>query len=217
MNPAVIIIGLSGTLVFLVGLLAFIFMYYRKNTGLGFSPLNRFPFEAMLALNPSERRLLQMPLALFAVAVIAFFYGAFFAVSIVLTYLIMAAVILSMVTLILLFYVKTTVVERHVLVASLFMMFVLLTNLLVAYYAFTTPFDGVFHDLLRYAAPALAMVQLLVMVNPKLKSWGDLEAQKNGAAVSYVRPRVFILPLSEWLSLANLLVLMFVTALAVVL
>jgi hypothetical protein len=215
MNPTVIVIGLVGTAVFLGGLLAFISIYYRKNTGTGYSLLNRFPFEAMMALNPIERRLMQVPLALLSVSIIAFFYGAFFAVNLVLTYLILLVAVMAVLTFVLLFYIKTTFVEKHVLVASLFMMLVLLLNLLVAYYAFTTPFDGVYHALLLYAAPALAMVQLLVMVNPKLKSWGTMETQKNGAAVSFVRPRVFILPLSEWLSLVNVLLLMLVTAVAV--
>ncbi|MFA5235801.1 MAG: hypothetical protein WC399_03035 [Bacilli bacterium] len=215
MNLPVVIIGLVGTIVFLIGQLAFIFIYYRKNIGIGFSLLNRFPFEAMLALHPLERRLLQIPLALFAVAVTAFFYGAFVAANLFLTYLILFVAVLAALSFVLLFYVKTTFVEKHVLVASLFMMLILLLSLLVTYYAFTTPFDGVYHILLRYAAPALAMIQLLIMINPRLKSWGVLEAQKNGAAVSYVRPRVFILPLSEWITLANLVLLMLATALAV--
>ena len=43
---------------------------------------------------------------------------------------------------------------------------------------------------------------LIIMINPKLRDWARLEKQVNGdGTISYRRPKVFILALSEWLTI----------------
>ena len=47
----------------------------------------------------------------------------------------------------------------------------------------------------------LSILQILIILNPKLKDWAKLEAfvdeNKN---INYRRPKIFILALSEWLT-----------------
>ncbi len=215
MNPFLMIISFSGSLVF--GLITILMgrILYKKNTLESYSILNRFPFELLLALHDEQRRLLQIPLALFGLSIVSFFYGAFFVSNLALSYVLVALALIFSIIMALLFYTKTTIVERHVLVASLTMMISLLLTLFTAYYAFTTPFDSVFSPLLKYGSLICAFLQLAVMINPQLKNWGQLVVKENGEAQSYVRPRLFVLPASEWVTLFIVILLEALTLLAI--
>jgi len=216
MNPPVMIVALLATIVFGATLIGLGLVYYLKNTGVKYSFLNRFMFEIMLALTSNQRRLIQIPMALFFTALATFFAASFLMPGIVMTYLIFAAAVLSSGVYAFLFFVKTTVVDRHVLVASLGMMLTLLLSLLVGYYSFSTPFNDTFNEVLKIGSITIAMWQLLIMINPRLKNWGQLSEVKNGSAVRYSRPKVFVLPLSEWLSLLNLILLQIIVVISVI-
>lgn len=215
MNPPLMLVGLIGSIVALSFLIGYGTIFYLRNTNVKFSLLNRFMFEIMLALNVNQRRLIQIPLALLFASIATFFFASFVMPNIILTYLILAAAILASLTYGLLFYIKTTYVDRHVLVASLAMMLTLVLALLVGYYAFATPFDTTYNEVLKYGSLILAMWQLAIMVNPRLKNWGQLTEQKDGETISYSRPRIFVLPLSEWLSLFNLIILQVIVTISV--
>jgi len=214
MSPEIMIVALAVAGLAVTMLLALALPLYAKHTGERYSLLNHFPYELLESLNPWQRRYLQIPLMLLGAAIPAFFYGAFAAPGLYIPYIIVGIAVLAAAAFVLLFYVRTRVVERHVLAASLFMMLVLLLDMFVAYYAFTTPFDAAFGDMLRYGSLALGLAELLVMLNPKLKRWSQLEATDNQGAVAFRRPRYFILPLSEWVSFANMLILAVITLLS---
>ena len=216
MNPPVMIVTFLATIVFGATLIGLGLVYYQKNTAVKYSFLNRFMFEILLALNDNQRRLIQIPMALFFTALATFFATSFLMPGIVMTFLIFAAALLSSGAYAFLFYVKTTIVDRHVLVASLAMMLTLLLALLVGYYSFSTPFDDTFNEVLKFGSITIALWQLLIMINPRLKNWGQLTQVKDGNAVSYSRPKVFVLPLSEWLSLFNLILLQIIIIISVI-
>ena len=49
----------------------------------------------------------------------------------------------------------------------------------------------------------LTIVMLIIVINPKLANWAKLESQDNGSGEkTYSRGKVFILALSEWLTIA---------------
>ncbi len=191
-------------------------IFYRKNTGESFSFFNRFPFEILQVLTPVERRMFQIPLLILGVAVPTFFFGAFFANGIFITYIILAISVFFALGFIFLFYVKTTVVERHVLIASFVMFLALLLDLFIAYYSFITPFNQTYSEILKFGSLALALAQLLLMLNPKLKTWGQLEKVASEGTSSFIRPRIFILPLSEWLTLLNIIILEIIVVISIV-
>ena len=207
MNPDLMLVLFGGSLVFLAITVVLARIFYKKHTGASYSCANRFPFELFLEINANERRNLQIPLALYGLATIGFFYTSVFAFQLALTYIIVALSVLAIACFVLLFYIRTTFVDRHVLVASLAMILVLMLDLFVAYYAFTTPFDDVFSYTLRIGALVLGAGQLLIMINPRLKQWARLEAKSEGDTISFSRPRFFVLPASEWLTIINVLAL----------
>lgn len=56
-----------------------------------------------------------------------------------------------------------------------------------------------------FAIPCFALAGLgaLVLLNPKLSSWGKLKKVGEGEAAIYVRPRPFMLPFSEWILMTS--------------
>ena len=203
MNPTLMAITLAIAVLAFSMAFSLAVPYFGRNIGHGYKPTNHFPYELMEGLSDVQRRYVRIPLFIGALAVVSFFYGAYTANGIFLTYVILALALLAMVAWILLFYVKTRVVERHLLIASLFMMLVLLLDFIVAYYLFMTPFNDVFAPWLVYGILALGIGEMVLMLNPRLKKWSQLETKTENGTASFIRPRYFVLPLSEWLTFLN--------------
>ena len=56
---------------------------------------------------------------------------------------------------------------------------------------------------LAIVAGVIAVGMLLLIINPRLKSWALLEAVDNGdGEKTYTRGKVFVLALSEWITIA---------------
>jgi hypothetical protein len=202
--------------VFLFSILFFVFSlnHYKLVNGKKFSFLNQFPFELFILNRIKFTSVGELALLLMGVSTVIFFYGAFSFFSIM-PIIIFVFVLLMMVTFGLLFFISTINVKVHLYLATLLLIYPIIINLSVLYYGIITPFDGAYHQLMMYGAGVLTFIQLIVVFNPKLKNWAQLEKHIQKDTSVYMRPRVFILPLSQWLSFANLLVLMVFIFLAI--
>ena len=93
-----------------------------------------------------------------------------------------------------------TNMRRHLLVFIGYTIVYLLTGVVIgfAFYDLRDYYGGVALGF-AIASFAIAAMSALVILNPKLSSWGQLKKVGDGEAAIYVRPRPFLLPFSEWL------------------
>lgn len=144
-----------------------------------------------------------------------------------LTYVISIFGILSYLSLFFLAIIDTRFVKIHLIIFGLNFLSTLVNILSIIFFAFyfidwkiPTAFD--YPNWLGYIIVAFAILfvitLLIIMFNPKLKDWAKLEKQVNGdGTISYRRGKVFILALSEWLTiLINHLSFIFILLLVLV-
>jgi hypothetical protein len=61
---------------------------------------------------------------------------------------------------------------------------------------------------------ALSVIQTLIVFNPRLKQWSQLEKTGSNEKPLYRRPARFVLAYSQWLTLLNVIVLTLVSYIA---
>ena len=101
-----------------------------------------------------------------------------------------------------------TSMRRHLLTFVGFSIAFMVTGV-VAGFAFLDYRDLLPGLSLGFAIPCFALAALgaLVLLNPKLSSWGKLKQVGEGESAVFVRPRPFLLPFSEWILLTCCFVL----------
>lgn len=213
-----ILSALFGVIVVCVGcLLIFGRASFYQNEKTAYRFANRFPFEF---LNGFGFRFALLGRALIICLALGFILFSFFGFGFPNLYqaiFVMVGYILCSFLLVTLFITDMRYVKLHVLAASLYFVMVAFTSAAVAYFAWTSPYD-IYHPALVYAAAALALIEIVLAFNPRLKRWETLDSvtQKDGT-VTYERPKRFVLPLSEWLSTLVFLVLTLLIYLAALL
>jgi len=200
--PAFFAAVLSSIFLVLVGLWNYRFSHKAK-----FSFGNGFPYELYTDAHLRFSGYVKVLIVLSSLAFILFGFGGFAFPSLVSAIIVMTGYTLTSLALMSLFITDMRYAKLHVFLASAFFVMTALTAASVSYFAFTTPYD-IFHPALAYVAAGLALFEVLVAINPRLKHWEKLEAvaQKDGT-VAFERPRHFVLPLSEWLTMGVFLLL----------
>lgn len=193
---------------FFAAVLSFIFLVlvglwnYRYGHKAKFSFGNGFPFELYTDAHLWFSGYVKILIVLSSLSFIVFGFGGFAFPNLVSAVIVMTGYTLSSLAMMSLFITDMRYAKLHVFLASAFFVMTALTAASVSYFAFTTPYD-IFHPALAYVAAGLALFEVAIAVNPRLNHWEKLEAvaQKDGT-VAFERPRHFVLPLSEWFTMA---------------
>lgn len=186
---------------------------FKDEYGDKFSFLRHFPFELDQDKKGDHkfvyRAMLILIFALMGVSYILALKDYFKYTT--LTYVISIFGILSYLSLFFLAIIDTRFVKIHLIVFGLNFLSTLVNILSIIFFAFyfidwkiPTAFD--YPSLLGYIVVAFSIIfviaLLIIMFNPKLKYWAKLEKQVNSdGTISYRRGKVFILALSEWLTI----------------
>lgn len=174
-----------------------------------FSFLNEFPFELHRVKNNLFTLILTSVLIIGGIAFFGFNYVVFFTNYLFTTILLLLVAGFLALSLIGLFFLLQGQINYHVLNSSIFMVLVLVYQALIIYNYFVTPFQDFAGFLLPLVA-ILGSIQLVIILNPRLKNWAVLEKSGEEENLNFTRPKIFILPFSEWLSIANLFLTMIV-------
>lgn len=202
---------------------------FKDEYGDKFSFLRHFPFELDQDKKGDHkfvyRAMLILIFALMGVSYILALKDYFKYTT--LTYVISVFGILSYLSLFFLAIIDTRFVKIHLIVFGLNFLSTLVNILSIIFFAFyfidwkiPTAFD--YPSWLGYIVVAFSIIfviaLLIIMFNPKLKYWAKLEKQVNSdGTISYRRGKVFILALSEWLTiLINHLSFIFILLLVLV-
>ncbi len=186
---------------------------FKDEYGDKFSFLRHFPFELDQEKKGDRkfiyRAMLILVFALMGVSYVLALKDYFQYTT--LTYVIAIFGILSYLSLFFLAIIDTRFVKIHLLIFGLNFLSTLVNVLSIAFFAFyfidwKFPFAFNFPSWVGYLVFAIALVfivsLLIIMFNPKLRDWARLEKQVNSdGTIAYRRPKVFILALSEWLTI----------------
>lgn len=131
-------------------------------------------------------------------AILSVFIASFFGLSAVII-----NVIFSMSTK----YVKAHMVASTALLAFSFLMVALSSLHLFLTYSVLSKFSkGSLHMALGIFGGLLAIFNLFIIFNPKLKDWSKLEELNKGDEKAFIRPRLFPLAYSEWVGVFSLVI-----------
>ena len=198
-------ISLLAVTVFLfVATLAMMAFSYRARMKKNFDFLTEFPFEGFGIRSANGRHAIML-LILYVIALgLCYSFPLFVKDSIQLVQgrdivIGIAGGISALLTAILAILGFTNM-RRHLLVFIGYTVVYLLTGVVIgfAFYDLRDYYGGVALAF-AIASFAIAAMSALVILNPKLSSWGQLKKVGDGEAAIYVRPRPFLLPFSEWL------------------
>lgn len=102
-------------------------------------------------------------------------------------------------------YTKEHIYCSTALIAAAFLMSALTCVRAFISFNIRTTQLGIIHIVIASLACLFAVLMLGVMFNPKLKDWPNLEEETQGDQKVYKRPKVFVLPLSEWIAIGVIL------------
>ncbi len=107
------------------------------------------------------------------------------------------------------FKISTLYLTPHFKVMTALFSMAFLTSALTALHFFLSfatykriSLNGTYYLIFAIISTLLSALMLVLLFNPKLKNWANLETRKNDDSVTYVRPKFISLAYSEWISIA---------------
>lgn len=183
-------------------------LLYRHNKKRSFSFKNEFPYELI-----DQKKIKISLLVLFSLAGIGAFSFVFNALDfrILHSFLIVIFFAFAFSMFLVLFFYPASKPKVHTVffyLANGFMIFVGIAMSLYfsEHFAHVEINGSLVKKIFAFGVPLVLIVYfLLIIINPKLRNWPKLEEVVNkDGSINYVRPRVFVLALSEWLTLAGI-------------
>lgn len=220
-NPN-ILIGFVISLLFCLFLFNVIYFVmslkrFKKNVDEKYSFLSMFPYELFLFKKDKINHLhfivfVALQFVYFLCGVQLFDYYVLTNFSNIYCLILGAGFVFLLILNICLNIISPNKIKAHLLVATLYMLVMILVSGVTSLYFFTSYFIG--GDLYIVFGVLFAIVslsQIVITLNPKLSNWAKLESVTNDdGTTSLIRPKIFILAFSEWLTilLFNLMIVL---------
>jgi hypothetical protein len=205
----------QSLLIFSLLIVAFIlffmlnFTFFKNVHHLSFNLKNMFPYE--LNNYNSRRNPYFLPLLIICLALtVASFspliyhltYSEIDTAFTWFVFVIALAFTLAQTSFVLLCLIPAVHIKPHAIISTIFFSLSLLSSavLAVAFYNLYVINQENYYIVFMVLAICIAVFDAILIVNPKLKYWANLErnVDKDGT-ITYVRPKIFVLALSEWL------------------
>ncbi|MCQ2791960.1 MAG: hypothetical protein MJ208_00385 [Bacilli bacterium] len=209
-------------LMLVLGLVVFFFVLtgritFAHNEKTNYSFRNRFPHELFYQKNVeivSYFRIFLIFLAGLCIAIPIFFATSFTGPSnLAFSFLVAFFFVAGSVVDFILFFLQPKHLKQFQFYATLAFAFMMIANGTLGTLLLSSLFTHFSYKIIAGVALVLAIFNLLMALNPKLKKWDRLEQSKNpDGTISYVRPQISPLAFSLWLNfltlvLANILLL----------
>jgi hypothetical protein len=147
----------------------------------------------------------------FLVALFAYWEGLFVYPNLPLTYLLLSLMIVFLISTMGMFTFRPKRIEIYLALVTLFLVSVVAILFLSSYLIFMSPFHRL-QTFLPWTTLAQGVFQLILLLNPKLTNWALLEKMESGNEKPlYRRPTYFVMAYTQWLSLANMMLWVFLT------
>ncbi len=147
----------------------------------------------------------------FLVALFAYWEGLFVYPNQPLTYLLLSLMIIFLISTMGMFTFQPKRIEIYLALVTLFLVSVVAILLLSSYLIFMSPYNRL-QTFLPWTTLAQGVFQLILLLNPKLTDWALLEKMESGNEKPlYRRPTFFVMAYTQWLSLANMMLWVFLT------
>lgn len=159
-----------------------------------------FPFEAVSTLKPPVRMWFILLVGLTAGLMAESYLLAFWDLSFMLGKVVLVFYVVSVILMFALFTVSLYSYRVHLILSTVFFV----TTVIGSFLTLTTALIG-YDSLIRFNLPLAAvmalvgLVLLIILFVPKLKYWMYLEKSEENGKTVYVRPKVSILSLYEWI------------------
>ena len=184
--------------------------HYQKTLKQTFQWWQQLPFELHdLLVRPGSRYgIAKWFLIIGSVSLFAYWDMVFVIDTFPVSYIFLAFVSVWIISFLSLFFFNAFKIELYLLVVSLFFVSTTAMLFLGSYLTLTYPFQQ-WQTFLPWTTLAQGIFQLILLMNPKLKTWAQLE-KVNGVGTNekplYRRPQRFVMAYTQWLSIANVLV-----------
>lgn len=202
---AIWLIALIGYVVSFVGMITFSYLSRDKNDSFSFR--NHFPFELIKGKTANVFTFVFAAFSFASLFVTIPLFGEFGDMAIFNIFMSFLMGIVGLVT-ISVIRISTAYLSSHLKLATLFMTLAFFVSILDALHFFLTystmvkfPSASPVHLILGIFSSLLAILMLIVILNPKLKNWAQLEEHISGDNKTFERPKNLSLAYSEWISL----------------
>ncbi len=147
----------------------------------------------------------------FLVSLFAYWESVFVYPGLPITYVLLTLMIIFLLSTMGIFTFQPKRIEMYVGLASLFSVSIIAILFLGSYVIFTSPYSQ-FQTFLPWTTLAQGIFQFILLFNPRLKDWALLEkVESSNEKPLYRRPTYFVMAYTQWLSLANVMLWVFLT------
>lgn len=146
-----------------------------------------------------------------AVSLFAYWEGMFIYPSIPLSFVLLAMMTIFLLSMLGSFILQPKKIEMYIAMVTLYLVSIVAILFLSSYLTFMSPFSQ-WQTFLPWTTLGQGILQLLLVLNPRLKQWAVLEKVEAGNEKPlYRRPAHFVMAYTQWLSLANVLLWVILT------
>lgn len=199
---SLILIGLFSVIYIVSGIVSF-----KKNTGENYSFFKHFPHE--LSFKDDSNRKLYLAIltvnacmcALILINAFPFIYNFKSFSGFLFVEFLFAAI--SSISFVVMNLIEAKFIKQHTIIATLYMVSTFAMLAITDAYCFLlySMDKNTFHVTIGILSSFLTLIEILTIINPKLKDWAKLESTKNDSGeIEYKRPRFFPLAYSEWIT-----------------
>lgn len=147
----------------------------------------------------------------FLVSLFAYWESVFVYPSLPITYVLLTIMIIFLISTMGIFTLQPKKIEIYIGMVTLYAVSIVAILFLSSYVTFTSPYSQ-FQSFLPWTTLAQGIVQLTLILNPRLKNWALLEkVEGTNEKPLYRRPTYFVMAYTQWLSLANIMVWVLLT------
>lgn len=147
----------------------------------------------------------------FLVALFAYWESVFVYPNLPITYVLLTFMIIFLMSTMGIFTLQPKKIEIYLFMVTLFGVSIVAILFLSSYITFTSPYTQ-FQTFLPWTTFVQGIVQLILLLNPRLKYWALLEkVEGTNEKPLYRRPTYFVMAYTQWLSLANIMLWVLLT------
>lgn len=198
------------------GYLYFSIQSYQQLKKVPYRFQEHLPFELHDIYFESGQRLasLRWLLLVTIISLFAYWESIFVIPTMPLTYGFLALATFFLLSLLGLFITKTKRIEPYLLLVTTYFVSAVAMFFLASYIILITPINP-WHPFFPWTTLVQGIIQLSILLNPKLKEWSKLEkVEGTNEKPLYRRPSHFVMAYTQWFTLFNMLVWVLLTQIA---